>query len=532
VVNEGPPPKDVNQSTDLPARYPGFLHAGSAFMGYAGVTLAGTLFGGVLAIVNEALIARFLGADKYGLYAIGFMLARIGSIVAAFGMPVTVLHFLPVYLNTGDKRRAFGTIISSVLLPIAGGALFVLALRLSSDWFAVRVFGEPRAADYIRDLSFLIPLIAMTEVLGHIARGFGRALPYVIIRNLVPPLCYLGVLLYLRRVDAPAINVTYGLVGAYIFGTCVGAVLITGFTGTVIGAVKPRLEMRELYSYAVPVVLNAVVSLALFWTDLFQLGIFTNADTVGIYRACMQFVIVFDVIWTTYTAAVGPIFPVLLSERRHEQLRNTYLAAMHLATLLGMPVFLLVISNAHDLLGLLGPQFSTGSLALSILACGNLIKVSFGVAAVLLILGGKQRLEATNAVISASLNVALNYYLIPRMGLVGASIATTTSLIILSGLRLWQVSRAFPSTTLDFGIFRVVAIAVPLVLLFQAAMMLLGLGQGTGVHHFLLRFTLLAAILVAAIWKLCITVEERQMVIGLVRRKRALPVAAAPPAGR
>lgn len=498
-------------------------------MGYAGVTLIGTLLGGILAILNEVLIARFLGVDTYGDYAIGFMLARIGSIIAAFGMPVTVLHFLPVYLNRADKERALGSIISSLLLPMVGGVILALTLQLLSDWFAVSVFGDPRAAAYIRNLAFLIPLIALTEVLGHVARGFGYALPYVVIRNLAPPICYLAFLLYLRRIGAPPIEVTHGFISAYSFASLVGFLIILRFAWPLIVAVKPRLEMRESYSYSVPVVLNGIVSLALFWTDLFQLGIFTNADTVGIYRACMQIVIAFDIIWTVYTAAVGPIFPVLLAENKLEQLRNTYLAAVHLATLLATPVFLLVVCNASDILGVLGPRFSAGAAAVSILAFGNLVKISVGVAAVLLILGGKQRLEAINAVISAALNIGLNYYLIPRMGLMGASIATTTSLLALSGMRLWQVSRAFPVVALDFRVFRVIPISVPLVLFLHFAMAYLGYGLGTGVFHLLVRLILEIALLGAAIWRLCLSYDERRMLRGILRSNKTTPVELTPP---
>jgi O-antigen/teichoic acid export membrane protein len=528
VPDNNIPPSGSN-GTDTSIRYKGLLQAGSAFMGYAGVTLVGTLLGGILAILNEVLIARFLGVKIYGDYAIGFMLARIGSIIAAFGMPVTVLHFLPVYLNRADKERALGSIISSVLLPLVGGVILALTLQFLSDWFAVSVFGDPRAAAYIRNLAFLIPLIALTEVLGHIARGFGYALPYVAIRNLAPPICYMGVLLYLRYIGAPPIEVTKGLIGAYSFASLIGFLVILRFAWSLIVTVKPRLEMRESYSYAVPVVLNGIVSLALFWTDLFQLGIFTNADTVGIYRACMQIVIAFDIIWTVYTAAVGPIFPVLLADNQLEQLRNTYLAAVHLATLLATPVFLLVVCNASDILGVLGPRFSTGAMAVSILAFGNLVKISVGVAAVLLILGGKQRLEAINAVISAALNIGLNYYLIPRIGLIGASIATTTSLLVLSGMRLWQVSRSFPVVALDLRVFRVIPISVPLILLLYFAMSSVGYGQGTGIPHLLIRLILEIACLTAAIWRLCLSGDERRMLRGIIRRNRINPVEFTPP---
>jgi O-antigen/teichoic acid export membrane protein len=447
------------------------------------------------------------------------MLARIASVIAAFGLPVTVLHFLPVHLSRDDKPRALGAIVGSILMPIVFGGAFALLLWSLSDWLALKAFRDPHAAIYIRNMAVLAPLMAVTEVLAHVARGFGSALHSIIIRNLAPPISYMVAIIYLSHFSGPKVAVTYSFVGAYTFSCILGLVLIAGFVRSVIKPLQVHLELRELYGYAFPVLLTTAVSIALLWTDLFQLGIFTNAGTVGIYRGCMQIVVVFDVIATTFYAAVGPIYPVLIAERRHEHLRHTYLAGVHLAILLATPVFLLILCNASDLLGLLGPQFKAGATPLCILAFGHLLKVSFGTSAVLLILGGRQRLEAFNTASAAVLNMLLNFLLIPRLGLVGASISTSTSLVVLSGLRLIQVSKAFPVTSLDPAVFRVVFVIVPTALLYSWLTTIGGFGQGTGILHLLLRLAAMVAVLGVTIWKVCLTSGERTMLAGLLRRQ-------------
>ena len=522
----GDPSENVTEKAPLVGAnvqtgYQGFQHAGGAFMGYAGITLGGAAIGGLLAMLDEVLIARFMGASTYGLYAIGFMLARIGSIIAAFGLPVTILHFLPVQLSRGEKERALGSIAGTVLMPLVAGGLLTLALRASSSWFANHVFSDPGAAIYINTLAILMPLIALTEVLGHIARAFGHALHYVVIRNLVPPISYLGAILCIAHAGGPKTAIAYALIGAYTVAAILGFGFIGRFTLKELGFHRPHFELRALYAYAFPVLLNASVSLALLWTDLFQLGIFTEAVTVGIYRACMQIVIAFDVIGATFSAAVGPIYPVLLAERRHEQLRNTYLAAVHLATLLATPVFLLILFNAHDLLGMLGPQFAAGALALAILSFGHLLKVCLGTAAVLLVLGGRQKLEAGNATIAAALNIVLNYSLIPRLGLVGAAVSTCTSLVVLSALRLFQVARAFPVTTLDPVVFKVVFVSLPVALGVSWVSSLTGYGEGTGIPHLLARLITLTVTISLAIWFVCISKGERMTLSSLLSRKTA-----------
>jgi len=502
---------------DSSFRYRGFLYAAGGFVGYAGITFAGAAFGGLLAIIDEALIARFLGVAAYGLYALAFMLARIGSIIAAFGLPVTILHFLPIHLRSNDRARALGSIIGGIMLPLAMGSALTLLLGKLDHWIAVGIFDAPQATDYIRNLGFIVPLIALSEVLGHTARGFGRAFYYVLIRNLAPQIFFLGVLLYLSHFGGPKIAVTYGLIGSYLLACALGFVLISGLVRSIIGKVRPLFELRALYSYALPVVLNASVALVLLWTDLFQLGIFTNTWTVGIYRACMQIVVVFDIITSTFAAAVGPIYPVLIHERRQTELRDTYLAAIHLPTLLATPIFLLILVNASDLLSIIGPHFTPGAPALCILAAGHLLRVSFGTAAMLLVVGGKPHVEAGNAVIAALLNTVLNLVLIPRFGLAGAATSTATSIAVLSGLRIFQVSRVFEVKTFDQAIFRVVVVTVPLGLAASWVGSVLGFGQGTGIPHLLVRLIVVGGLICAALWFTCLNQGERNALRQLLR---------------
>jgi len=500
------------------------MRAGGTFIGHASITLTGSALGGVLVLIDEVVAARFLGVETYGLYALAFMLAKIGEIIAVFGLPISVLHFLPVHLSRSEKGLALGTIVGGALLPLVAGSLFASGVWLLAPFLASVVFAEPRAVDYIQNLALAIPLLALSDFFGQVARGFGRALPYIVIRNLTPPLCYLPVLLYLWHIGGPQIAVTYGVVGAYLVGTLVGLAFVARLVSTRIGPVKPIFELRRLYTYAVPIVLNAIVSLAIVWTDLFLLGVFTKTETVGVYRGCMQIVIVFDLVMSACAASTAPIYPVLISEQRREELRDTFLAAVHLATLIATPLFLVILLNGRDILGLLGPQFRTGAAALSILAFGHLVKVSFGAATVLLILGGKQALEARNGALAAAINLVLNLLLIPQLELLGAALATATSLIVLSLLRIVQIRRSFEIETADKAILRVFFVTVPIAVSWYVLSRLIGIGQGTGDGNLILRLCVLGALIAAAIWWICLSKDDRTVLKAMLVRKKDLAI--------
>jgi len=506
----------------------GILQAGRGFIGNAGITLIGAATGALLTMGTDVLAARFLGVSTYGLYALALMLAKSGEIMAEFGVPLSLLHFLPVRLSRGERGSALGAILGSLLLPIAIGLGFTLALWFGGNWVAAHLLGQAAAGPFIAVLGFAIPLMVTIDVLGNVARGFGRALPYVVTYNIVPQLCAAAVVISLMIWQGPQIGVVYGRVFAYAVGVAIGLVFAWRLVKRHIGWVRPVLNLRQLYGYALPLGVNLMTSLGIAWTDLFLLGLLTEASTVGVYRGCMQIVLVFDLGANACAAALAPVFTVLIAEGRRAQLQEMYTSAVRLQTLMSLPLLLVIIVNASDLLRVLGPDFAIGAPALLLLACGQFAKGTLSPATVALIIGGRQKLDAVNVAIAAVANLMLNLMLIPSLGLVGAALATATSLVGLSIVRCLQVRRVFGLRTLEFAAVRAAMITVPLALAIWAVSVPLGIGPGSGFAALFCRLAIMGTVIGGSIWFFCLEAGDRTMLLRLVlRRGSGAPTAGA-----
>jgi O-antigen/teichoic acid export membrane protein len=495
--------------------------AGGALVGSAGLMMIGSAVGAVFSLGNELLAARFLGVASYGIYALAMMLAKSSEMIAAFGVPVSVMHYLPVYLSRGQRAQALGTIIGAIPGPLAVGIAFGLVLWLGGDWVAAHVLGQPRAGRFLGVLAFAVPLLVLLDILGHLARAFGKTLPFIVIERVAPQLCMMVVLGSLLLWQAPEIGIAYGQLFGVGAGVVVGALFVFQMSLAQIGPTRPVLQLGKLYGYAVPIIVNTIVSLAIAWTDLFLLGLLTDASTVGIYRGCMQIVLAFDMVWNAFAAASAPLFAVLTAEGQRARLQQTYGTSIRLATLVVSPVLLIIMVNGSDLLGLLGPRFSEGALALFILACGQCVRVAFNAAFVVLIIGGRQRLDAANVALAAVLNLALNLMLIPVFGLVGAALSTATSLIGLAALRCLELRRVMGLRALDQTHVRVLLVTLPLGLAIWAASVPLGLGPGSGIPHLVLRLAVMGALIGGGLWLFCLDTSDRAMLLRLVLRRGA-----------
>jgi O-antigen/teichoic acid export membrane protein len=81
-------------------------------------------------------------------------------------------------------------------------------------------------------------------------------------------------------------------------------------------------------------------------------------------------------------------------------------------------------------LSLFGSGFSGSAMVLSILAVGQFVNVITGSVGYLLTMSGHERLQRNNFAVCAAISVLLNIVLVPRLGAIGAAIATSTTLAV------------------------------------------------------------------------------------------------------
>jgi O-antigen/teichoic acid export membrane protein len=501
----------------------GILRTGSAFFANAAVTLVGIGAGAVLMMINEVLAARFLGVAGYGLYALALMLTKTSAVMAVFGVPVSVLHYLPVHLSRDERQHALGTILGCIPVPVAIALVLALGLGIGGDWLAAHVLKQPGAGPFLAVLGFAIPLLVMVDLLGIIVRGFGRALPAVVTQNMVPQLCSIAVLASLILWSGPQIGVAYAQIGGLIVGASLGIWFVVRLVHEQIGRAKPAFQLGRLYGYALPITLNVVAVLVIGLTDLFLLGLLKDASTVGTYRACMQIVLVFGLPMNALRATTAPVYTVLIAEGRRAALQDSYAAAVRLATLMALPLLLIIVVNGGDLLGIMGPAFIVGTPALLVLAGGQAVESAFSASHVVLMIGSRQRLEAGNMALAAGLNLVLNLALIPPYGLLGAALSTSTSLIALAVLRGLQLRRILALRTIDRTLLRIVLVSVPPALLIWAASLPLGLGPGSGLRPLALRLAAMAVLIGGGLWRFCLDAQDRAMLLRLALRRGSAP---------
>ena len=99
----------------------------------AGIIFIGIIVGKILGLGNLILLARFLGADKYGLFSLGLSVITIASIISMFGVGYGVTRFIPYYRGENRDDKVRNTIWFGLKFTLLMSFIFATVLFLLSD---------------------------------------------------------------------------------------------------------------------------------------------------------------------------------------------------------------------------------------------------------------------------------------------------------------------------------------------------------------------------------------------------------------
>jgi O-antigen/teichoic acid export membrane protein len=178
--------------------------------------------------------------------------------------------------------------------------------------------------------------------------------------------------------------------------------------------------------------------------DTIMIQYYLSSDSVGIYDAGY-------VIGQTLTTALGafgflflPLMSELHAEDRMKEINNLYSVVTKWVVFVTFPVLLIVISFPSGVIRhTFGPDYSSGSTVLLIIATTYFIRASMGPNQQLLSAFGETKFIMWVNGFVLVLNLILNIILIQIVGIVGAAIASFVSFTVMSGGYNWLLLKKY-----------------------------------------------------------------------------------------
>src|SRR3972149_5060776 len=120
----------------------------------AGISAIGRLIGRGAGYLGQVILARILLPDAYGLFALGWTMLRLVSIVSPLGLDNAVIRFGTRHWQKDDARFR-----SVFMLSILGALLFSsflgTAVYISSTWLSTSFFNKQDLEVIFKGFAFI-----------------------------------------------------------------------------------------------------------------------------------------------------------------------------------------------------------------------------------------------------------------------------------------------------------------------------------------------------------------------------------------
>lgn len=395
-------------------------------------TLVGKFAGRGVQFAGQVVLARVLGPEGFGLYALGWTLLGILRMVAPLGLEHGVVRF-GAGLAADDSAALRALLDRSFRLTLGASSLFGAALLLFAGPLAVGIFDEPRVIPLLQIFAVACPFAALVRV-GSAATRITRRMSYsVVSEDLSQPVAALALILAFHWLG-------WGVTGAAVATSASFAIALLVAWACLVRAMpdlrgtRPRggPRTRELLLFSVPAMIAATLNVLLVLVDRVIIGHFWSVHEVGIYQAVSQSSAVFLVILNAINTVFAALIPGLDSGAHRDRLAEMLRVSTKWVVFLSVPpalVFCLLPGPAIEVL--FGHAYASGAPALQLLALAQIANVAVGQIGLVMIMTGRQthwlKLTAGAFVVNILLNVAL----VPRLGTVGAAVSGLASMIIL-----------------------------------------------------------------------------------------------------
>jgi O-antigen/teichoic acid export membrane protein len=395
--------------------------------------------GAALTFLLYVVVGRLLGPGGAGLYFLALTLVTIAAVLGRIGLDNTLLRFVAAHAAIGEWVAVKGVYQKAIWMTTAASTLATLILVIAAPWLADSIFAKPGLAEPLRWMALAVTPTALLTLQAQSLQGLKRIGDSTLVANLcVPVFSLLGVAILAPR---------WGLLGA-TWGQTLAAVLVmlVGFwrwrrATPQLGKVAGRFTTAKLLESSIPLFWVSSFQLVITWSSTVTLGLLRGSAEVGIFGAANRTAMLTSFILMAINSISAPKFAALHQQGDLVTLGRIARQSAKLMALVASPVLAIFILFPATVMGMFGPQFKAGAAVLSILAIGQFVNVVTGSVGWILIMCGYERLMRNNIIICAALIITLNLLLVPPLGVIGAAIATATTLalqMVIAAAMVWQ----------------------------------------------------------------------------------------------
>ena len=401
--------------------------------------------------------ARYYGAQEIGVYLGAWALVQV-SLKLATGGITEGLSVKIAQLISPEERNQFQTNkeVYQVLRTSLQSGLVVSLILTIVIWFLLdlileyKIFEiESRIKDSLQILSLIIPIHHIIQVLVSATRGILKVQYDMWINSIVKQTLFLLIVVstyFLYQFDY---RLAWIQVAVYVLSLFIA---IRGYA--------KWFDFKEFFylkpwdwkflRYCFPLSLNDLLSHLTQELDIIMLTILGLTSTIdlGFYGVAISIVFGIRMLRRNFMKVFVPLATNLISFGRWKDLNLNFNNTQRWILILALPLLSVFTLFAPTILDFYNIAYSKHYVAFIILAWGSFFNSYWGIYGALVFSTGRSHLVLMNSAINVALNALLNFFLIPKYGVLGAAISTSTAMFLSHIMMWWEIKIMMPQMSL------------------------------------------------------------------------------------
>jgi O-antigen/teichoic acid export membrane protein len=372
------------------------------------------------------ILTKNLGTYDYGLWSQITISVYLISPLALMGLSMGLIRFLSAET---DKEIIKEAIYSILFFVTISGLLATFLLYIFAEPLAEYGFKDVQAAYFIKIGSLLILVSAIEPIVLYYFRVF-RQINKFSFFTLIETFGKLVFSLILLKMG-------YGLLGVITATLFVQSIVILAAFLIIISQIGfkiPRFTYITKYlQYSLPLTPNSLVRWITESSDRYLVTYFLGLTSVGIYSAACSFGSLIHLFVTPLQIILFPELSKLYDENKINEVEAYMSHSLRYFLLIAVPAFFGISALAKPLLIIFTTEdFVSGWLVIPIIAFSGLLAGIVQIFTNTLLIVKKTKVPTYISFTAAVLNILINFFLIPSLGIVGAAFSTLISYLLMA----------------------------------------------------------------------------------------------------
>ncbi len=374
-------------------------------------------------------ISNKIGVATVGFYNIILISLFLATILCTGGLNFAIIPLLHRF--SSNKKGLYTKSISIIfVLLIITGILF---------YFLFPFISKPLNFDAYNPFTILLLIFLYVFMFFNIEyiRGNKKIIISESLRNITFPLMVLIGITFASSLFENGFN----LILFSVFTATIITLLPSVFHAIKVAKKTPKstsgVSKNTLLKTATPLMIMGLSSFSLSEASLFFLKYYYDIKSVGNFTIIYKISLTASLVFTIAFAIIGPKIAELFWSKKTYELRKLFMSSLKMIFFATLPVFIAVLFFPSFFLSIFNLS-ANFTLELIIMLVGQFLYGITAIFGLFLMVTDKQKMFRNIYIVSAVLNLILCFVLIPKYGVLGASITVAVSYVFLNVLCIYS----------------------------------------------------------------------------------------------